>query len=104
FGFDAVVHFAHHVESVLDRVRDGSLAIDAEITALLLASGDHVGALVRAATHGEAPSADTEARGAALIARLEPLLSPKAAAIAASMRPRAAASVLGGDTAPPGPA
>jgi len=87
FGFDAVVHFAHHVESVLDRMRDGSLTINAEITALLLAAGDHVGALVRAATGVEPASDATEGQGAALLARLEPLLTPHAAAVAASMRP-----------------
>lgn len=95
FGFDAVVHFAHHVESVLDRVRDGGLTIDANLTALLLASRDHIGALVRIATGSELTSDEAEAQGAALIGRLEPLLTPKAAAIAASIRPRATGAPAG---------
>lgn len=103
FGFDAVVHFAHHVESALDRVRDGSLGINAEITALLLAAGDHIGALIRVATGAEPASPATEAHSAALLARLEPLLSPRAAAIAASMRPRASSSPGASHAAPPGP-
>jgi two-component system, chemotaxis family, sensor kinase CheA len=103
FGFDAVVHFAHHVESALDRVRDGSLGINAEITALLLAAGDHIGALIRVATGAEPASPATEAHSAALLARLEPLLSPRAAAIAASMRPRASASPGASQAAPPAP-
>jgi two-component system chemotaxis sensor kinase CheA len=104
FGYDGVVHFAHHVESALDRVRDGSLAINAEITALLLAAGDHIGALIRVATGAEPASPAVAAESAALLARLEPLLSPKAAAIALSMRPRAAAgSGVAGDSTRPQP-
>ncbi|MBE7421481.1 MAG: Hpt domain-containing protein [Zoogloeaceae bacterium] len=49
FGFEAVVGFTHVVESVLDRLRGGAFAADGELTSLLLASGDHTGALVGAA-------------------------------------------------------
>ncbi|HTV22141.1 MAG TPA: chemotaxis protein CheA, partial [Polyangiaceae bacterium] len=104
FAFDAIVHFAHHVESVLDRVRDGSLGINAEITALLLASCDHIGTLVRAATGAETASDATPNQGAALIARLEPLLSPQAAEVAASMRPRTDGIAARADASPTAPA
>src|SRR5207248_1297850 len=35
-GFDSIVDFAHLVESVLDKVRNGTIAVDAELIALLL--------------------------------------------------------------------
>ncbi|HJW04303.1 MAG TPA: chemotaxis protein CheA [Azospira sp.] len=47
FGFDDIVHFTHGVESVLDRVREGLLAIDLPLAELLLASADHIAALVK---------------------------------------------------------
>jgi two-component system, chemotaxis family, sensor kinase CheA len=75
FGFDSIVHFAHHVESALDRVRGGSIIIDADTTALLLECCDHVGALVRAATAREAPDAASSAKSDRLVSRLAPLLA-----------------------------
>jgi two-component system chemotaxis sensor kinase CheA len=77
FGFDAVVHFAHHVESALDRVRTGCIAIDEPVTALLLACGDHIRCLVRAATTSAALSTESGEAGAALVARLAPLLGER---------------------------
>ena len=47
FGFEDIVHFTHGVESVLDRVRDGQLVIDLPLAELLLASADHIAALVK---------------------------------------------------------
>lgn len=75
FGFDGVVHFAHHVESALDRVRAGEVVIDSAITALLLECCDHIGALVRAATAGEAPNASSSDTSQRLLSRLAPLLN-----------------------------
>jgi two-component system, chemotaxis family, sensor kinase CheA len=74
FGFAGVVHFAHHVESALDRVRAGSVSIDENVTALLLACGDHIRYLVRAATTSAQPGAEGIEAGARLLARLSPLL------------------------------
>jgi two-component system chemotaxis sensor kinase CheA len=86
FGFDSVVFFAHHVESALDRVRGGSVLIDADITALLLECCDHVGALVRAATTHEAPDAASAAKSDRLLSRLAPLLGrPSAPPVAAAV-------------------
>src|SRR3954447_7236234 len=74
FGFADVVQFAHHVESALDRVRDGSVAIDEKVTALLLACGDQMRSLVRAATTNVALGPESAELGATLIGRLGPLL------------------------------
>jgi two-component system chemotaxis sensor kinase CheA len=54
FGFDAVVAFTHKVESLLDPIRGGKIAIDSDCIALLLRCKDHMGALVDSVTGGEA--------------------------------------------------
>ena len=76
FGLDAVVAFTHVVESVLDRVRDGAVALDEPLVVLMLASGDYIGRLVDAVERGE-PQADptTEPEGAALLERLQQFLA-----------------------------
>lgn len=76
FGLDAVVAFTHVVESVLDRVRDGAVALDEPLVVLMLASGDYIGRLVDAVERGE-PQADptTEPEGAALLGRLQEFLA-----------------------------
>lgn len=53
FGFDHVVAFAHEAETVLDRVRNGERAIDAELIAVLLACKDHTAQLIQHALFNE---------------------------------------------------
>jgi two-component system chemotaxis sensor kinase CheA len=53
FGLDGVVSFTHVVESLLDEVRGGSLALDAPLIELLLACGDHIGVLTDAVEAGQ---------------------------------------------------
>ena len=94
FGLDAVVAFTHVVESVLDRVRDGAVALAEPLVALMLSSGDYIGRLVDAVERGE-PQADPkiEPEGAALLERLQAFLAgedaPAAAASAAASGPAA---------------
>ncbi len=52
FGLDFIVDFTHVAESVLDKVRDGAIALDESVVSLLLACGDHTGRLVAAAAAG----------------------------------------------------
>jgi two-component system, chemotaxis family, sensor kinase CheA len=68
FGLDQVVAFTHVVESVLDEVREGRLPVDEPMVALLLACGDHIGALV------DAVESDPGRVDPALVQRGEPLL------------------------------
>ena len=42
FGLDPIVSFTHIVEDVLDRLRDGSVAVEPALIAVLLQSGDHM--------------------------------------------------------------
>jgi two-component system chemotaxis sensor kinase CheA len=52
FGLDPLVDFTHVAESVLDKVREGAVAIGDELVALLLACCDHIAALVDAVDAG----------------------------------------------------
>jgi two-component system chemotaxis sensor kinase CheA len=45
-NFDAIVAFTHAMESVLEQIRSGRIAIDGKLIAMLLACGDHVSALL----------------------------------------------------------
>ena len=79
FGLDAVVAFTHVVESVLDEVREGRVAIDDELVALLLKCGDHIRALVDA-VEADATQLDPElaTRGEPFLAQLRRHLAPAA--------------------------
>ena len=49
FGLDRVVAFTHHVETLLDQLRDGLLELTPALSTLLLQSNDQIRALVGAA-------------------------------------------------------
>lgn len=46
FGFDAIVAFTHVTENLLDQLRNGAIAVNADLIALLLQAGDHIQALL----------------------------------------------------------
>lgn len=95
FGLDAIVAFTHVAESVLDRVRDGVVALDEALVALLLGCGDYIGRMVDAVERAEPPAdprADPE--GAALLQRLQAHLADAGAP--ASQVASAPAAVEGG--------
>ncbi|MCH8178859.1 MAG: chemotaxis protein CheA [Proteobacteria bacterium] len=50
FGLDAVVAFTHHVESLLDRLREGRQQLTPEMSTLLLQCNDQIRTLVAAAS------------------------------------------------------
>lgn len=77
FGLDDIVAFTHVVESVLDEVRAGTISVDEPLVALLLACGDHIGALVDAVEESpQGASQDLLGRGEPLITRLRTYLVP----------------------------
>ena len=51
-GLDAVARFTHHVESLLDKARDGSVPASPELGRLVLKSRDHIKALLDAELGG----------------------------------------------------
>ena len=81
FGFDAIAALTHVLETLLDELRAGKRALEANAVDAMLASVDVLRALQREAEHGV--QADP-AVVAAMKARLEGILSGQAPAAAAS--------------------
>ncbi|MCE2949486.1 MAG: chemotaxis protein CheA [bacterium] len=73
FGFDHVVSFTHEVETLLDRVRDGTIELTAPLVALLLRSADMIGRLIGAVESPAAEDGTGAARDAESRALLEAL-------------------------------
>lgn len=86
FSLDHIVAFTHVVESVLDRVRGGKLALVDKLVVLLLACCDHMGALVDGVAAGvQGISTELVEQGNPLTTQLRAYLdSPQAASSAAS--------------------
>ncbi len=53
FGFDDIAGFTHHVETVLDQVRNGTVMVNSELINLTLNSRDHIRALMDASFGGD---------------------------------------------------
>ncbi len=71
FGFDDIAGFAHHLETVLDKVRKGILTVTGPLIDLVLASRDQIKIMLDATDGGD--KADIELSGR-IIAALESLL------------------------------
>jgi two-component system chemotaxis sensor kinase CheA len=72
FGLDRVVAFTHNVETLLDRLREGELALTGELGTLLLKCNDEIRLLVAQAGSDAPPEDDGgEARRAELVAALQ---------------------------------
>ena len=67
FGLDRVVAFTHHVETLLDQLREGKLALTPALSTLLLRCNDQIRTLVEQARDA---GVDEDATGAALRAAL----------------------------------
>ena len=78
FGLDPVVHFTHDLESVLDEVRGGRLAVDPPSIALYLLCRDHLGLLIDAVEECADVEVVSGEEGASLRTRLSELLGKKA--------------------------
>jgi two-component system chemotaxis sensor kinase CheA len=70
FGLDRVVAFTHHVETLLDRLREGQATLTPELGTLLLQSNDQIRSLVAAAQDPAAHDPEGDAARAALVQRL----------------------------------
>jgi two-component system chemotaxis sensor kinase CheA len=88
FGFSQIASLTHSMEGVLDRVRDGVLAIDADIVNLLLDSLDVLRRMVNEATEGA--ESDHTAVLAPLCVRLQAVASGEDKSSTASGEPRVA--------------
>ena len=98
FGLAPIVGFTHIVEDVLDRLRDGSVAVDAALIALLLKCGDHMLELIDVvASRGEVPTPAALERGETLreaLSDYQPLRTATAHVIPAAVHDDTGAEVL----------
>ncbi|WP_286817338.1 chemotaxis protein CheA [Desulfobacter sp. UBA2225] len=72
FGFDAISEFAHHVETALDNVRNGTVPVSKALIDLILVSRDRITAML-AEANGAGPPVDPR-EGEQIIASLKGLL------------------------------
>jgi two-component system chemotaxis sensor kinase CheA len=70
FGLDHVVAFTHHVETLLDRLREGHLTLTPALSTLLLQSNDQIRLLVAAAQDPQAETADAVTARDTVVQRL----------------------------------
>ena len=87
FGFDDMAAFTHHMETALDRVRDGRLSWSRELTELTLASRDYIKALLAGASPDDA--------GNNIVAALQALTGDAPKESAPSAKPAAAKTAQG---------
>lgn len=75
FGLDDIVAFTHHLEGLLDAMRDGRVLAGSDTVSLLLACADHIGHLLDHQDSGQALSPQDLARGQDLAHRLHAAVS-----------------------------
>jgi two-component system chemotaxis sensor kinase CheA len=73
FGLHKVVEFTHHVETLLDKCRDGELALTPELSTLLLECNDQIKFLVDTASNEAADTPDQKELRADLVTQLQAL-------------------------------
>jgi two-component system chemotaxis sensor kinase CheA len=73
FGLTRVVEFTHHVETLLDKMRDGELALNPDISTLLLQCNDQIKFLVDTAADESADTPDQMDLRADLVVQLRAL-------------------------------
>ncbi|CAM3369969.1 chemotaxis protein CheA [Pseudomonas floridensis] len=99
FGLTPIVSFTHIVEDVLDRLREGSVSVDAALIAVLLKSGDHMLELIDVvASRGEPLQAPALEREAALREALQAYQAPGEASVAAEAAQATAGSAVQAET------
>ena len=73
FGLNRVVDFTHHVETLLDKMRDGDIALNPDISSLLLQCNDQIKFLVDTAADESADTDEQRNTRADLIVQLRAL-------------------------------
>ena len=73
FGFDPIVSFTHHAETVLDQVRKGNRGIDSQLISVLLLCQDHTAQLIEfcLAHYPAELTPALQAKGAELLSKLQ---------------------------------
>lgn len=73
FGLNRVVDFTHHVETLLDKMRDGDIALTPAISTLLLQCNDQIKFLVDTAADDSADTPEQKDTRADLVVQLQAL-------------------------------
>lgn len=71
FGLDEIVAFTHRAETVLDKTREGLIAVNSELTDLFLECCDHITGLINFLAEGRETDSDIHEHDAALSSRLD---------------------------------
>ena len=100
FGLARVVSFTHHVEALLDRLRDGLLALTPALSTLLLQSNDVIHRLVNTAREASPETPEEQQQREALVARLQAAAGQAGAAATCSSEVVAPASLAAAPDAP----
>ena len=83
FGLNRVVDFTHHVETLLDKMRDGDIALTPDISSLLLQCNDQIKFLVDTAADEDADTDEQRNARADLIRQLRVLSEDSASTVGA---------------------
>ncbi len=70
FGLNKVVEFTHHVETLLDQMRDGKIALNPALSTLLLKCNDQIKILVATASDDDADTPEQKEERADLVIQL----------------------------------
>nr|WP_315490851.1 chemotaxis protein CheA [uncultured Rhodoferax sp.] len=99
FGLNRVVDFTHHVETLLDKMRDGDIALTPAISTLLLQCNDQIKLLVETAANDDDGTPEQQDLRADLVSQLTALThgaQPQAQTLAAPTAQTAAQTPVGG--------
>jgi len=96
FGLHRVVEFTHHVETLLDKMRDGEVSLTPAISTLLLQCNDQIKFLVETAADESQDTPEQKDVRADLVVQLRALTEGEAPAAAASAPVAAAPTAAGG--------
>jgi two-component system chemotaxis sensor kinase CheA len=86
FGLDAVAAFTHHIETLLDQVREGIVPVSEQLSSVILAATDHIKLLLQASQGGAPVDADAQAQ---LLENVRRLSAPAEHSPAAAETPQA---------------
>jgi two-component system chemotaxis sensor kinase CheA len=94
FGLNKVVEFTHHVETLLDQMREGVIVLGPELSTLLLQCNDQIKFLVATASDDSADTPEQKDSRADLVIRLRALTEGCAASPSAPVAATASPAAL----------
>lgn len=100
FGLDDLAAFTHHVETLLDQVREGIVPVSDELTNVILAAADQIKLLLQAAQGGDPVDGVLEA---ALLQRVSKLSAPAEGPSVTALKPAVPAVALAAAGTPANP-